>query len=109
MRRAGGSASSEIRVGDLLVDLASQEVLRAGRRVPLTNREYQVLEYLVHNRGRVLSRSMIEEHVWGYDYDGISNTVDVHIRRLRRKLDPPNESSIIETVRNAGYRLVKTP
>lgn len=108
MRRADGSASSQMQAGDLVVDLASQEVLRAGKRVPLTNREYQVLEYLMYNRGRVLSRSMIEEHVWGYDYDGISNTVDVHIRRLRRKLDRPGEPSIIETVRNAGYRLLKS-
>jgi DNA-binding response OmpR family regulator len=72
----------------------------------LTNKEYQVLEYLMHNSGRVLSRSMIEEHVWGYDYDGLSNTVDVHITRLRRKLDRPGQPSIIETVRGAGYRLV---
>lgn len=109
MRRASGSASSALRAGDLVVDLSSQEVSRAGQRVPLTNREYQVLEYLMHNRGRVLSRSMIEEHVWGYDYDGISNTVDVHIRRLRRKLDRPGEPAVIETVRNAGYRLLKDP
>jgi DNA-binding response OmpR family regulator len=109
MRRASGSASSQLQAGDIVVDVSTQEVLRAGVRVPMTNREYQVLEYLMHNRGRVLSRSMIEEHVWGYDYEGISNTVDVHIRRLRRKLDRLGESSIIETVRNAGYRLLKDP
>jgi DNA-binding response OmpR family regulator len=109
MRRASGSASSQLQAGDIVVDVSTQEVLRAGLRVPMTNREYQVLEYLMHNRGRVLSRSMIEEHVWGYDYEGISNTVDVHIRRLRRKLDRLGESSIIETVRNAGYRLLKDP
>jgi len=109
MRRASGAASPQLQIGEIMVDLAMQEVQRAGVRVPLTNREYQVLEYLAHNRGRVLSRSMIEEHVWGYDYDGISNTVDVHIRRLRRKLDRPGEPSVIETVRNVGYRLLKDP
>lgn len=105
MRRAAGAASSQLEVGDLVVDMGTQEVRRAGRHVVLTNREYQVLEYLIYNRGKVLTRSMIEEHVWGYDYDGISNTVDVHIRRLRSKLDRPEEPSVIETVRGAGYRL----
>jgi DNA-binding response OmpR family regulator len=107
MRRSAGAASSRLQSGDLVLDLATQEVKRAGRRVPLTTREYQVLEYLMYNQGKVLSRSMLEEHVWGYDYDGISNTVDVHIRRLRSKLDRPGEPSIIETVRGSGYRLRK--
>jgi DNA-binding response OmpR family regulator len=109
MRRAAGAASSQLQAGDLVLDVATQEVKRAGRRVPLTTREYQVLEYLMYNQGKVLSRGMLEEHVWGYDYDGISNTVDVHIRRLRSKLDRPDEPSIIETVRGAGYRLRKVP
>jgi DNA-binding response OmpR family regulator len=106
LRRAAGAASPRLQAGDVVLDTVSRDVRRAGRRVPLTNREYQVLEYLMHNRGRVLSRGMIEEHVWGYDYDGISNTVDVHITRLRRKLDRPGEPSVIETVRGAGYRLM---
>jgi YD repeat-containing protein len=106
IRRAAGAASPQLQVGDLVLDLGSREVRRAGQRIALTNREYQVLEYLMHNRGRVVSRTMIEEHVWGYDYDGFSNTVDVHITRLRRKLDRPGEPSLIETLRGAGYRLV---
>jgi DNA-binding response OmpR family regulator len=106
IRRAAGAASPQIQAGDLVLDMVSRDVRRAGRRILLTNKEYQVLEYLMHNSGRVLSRSMIEEHVWGYDYDGLSNTVDVHITRLRRKLDRPGQPSIIETVRGAGYRLV---
>lgn len=108
MRRASGSASPELQAGDLVLDPGAREVRRAGQHIRLTTREYQVLEYLMYNPGRVLSRAMIEEHVWGYDYDGISNTVDVHIRRLRKKLDRPGEPSVIETVRNAGYRLKKT-
>jgi len=106
IRRAAGAASPQIQAGDLVLDMVTRDVRRAGRRISLTNKEYQVLEYLIHNSGRVLSRSMIEEHVWGYDYDGLSNTVDVHITRLRRKLDRPGQPSIIETVRGAGYRLV---
>ncbi|MGH2447284.1 MAG: response regulator transcription factor [Chloroflexota bacterium] len=106
MRRAGGSASSEIQAGDLVLDLSTRQTTRGGQHIRLTNREYQLLEYLMHNPGRVLTRSMIEEHVWGYDYAGFSNTVDVHIQRLRRKLDVPGHDSLIETVRGAGYRLV---
>lgn len=108
MRRAAGAATSQLQADDLVLDMGTQEVLRAGRHVPLTTREYQVLEYLMYNQGKVVSRSALEEHVWGYDYDGISNTIDVHIRRLRSKLDRPDEVSIIETVRGAGYRLRKS-
>jgi DNA-binding response OmpR family regulator len=107
MRRAAGAATSQLQTGDLVLDMGTQEVRRAGRHIPLTTREYQVLEYLMHNQGKVLSRAMLEEHVWGYDYDGISNTVDVHVRRLRSKLDRSGEPSVIETVRGTGYRLRK--
>lgn len=106
LRRASGTGSSTLEAGDLTLDIARQEAFRSGQQVSLTNREFQVLEYLMYNRGRVLPRAMIEDHVWGYDYEGVSNTVDVHIRRLRRKLDRPGSGSIIETIRNAGYRLV---
>jgi DNA-binding response OmpR family regulator len=109
LRRASGVASPTLQAGDLVLDIARQEAFRSGEQVSLTNREFQVLEYLMYNRGRVLPRAMIEEHVWGYDYNGISNTVDVHIRRLRRKLDRPGRASIIQTIRNAGYRLVDAP
>lgn len=109
MRRASGSASSTLQAGDLELDLETQEVRRTGQIVSLTAREYQVLEYLMRNRGKVLTRIRLEEHVWGYDYEGISNTLDVHIRRLRSKLDHPGEASVIETVRGSGYRLVRDP
>lgn len=109
MRRSAGTPSSQMQAGDVVLDISAREVKRGGERIQLTNREYQVLEYLMHNRGRVLTRSMIEEHVWGYEYGGLSNTVDVHIKRLRRKLDRDDESSLIETIRGAGYRLVSAP
>lgn len=106
MRRGGASLSPTLAAGDLVLDLARREVRRDDRRVSLTNREYEVLAYLMQNRGRILTRTMIEDHVWGYSYDGLSNTVDVHIKRLRQKLDRPDAPSIIETVRGAGYRLL---
>jgi DNA-binding response OmpR family regulator len=105
-RRASGPALPYLEVGDLVLDIDNREVRRGGRRVLLTNREYQLLSYLMHNSGRVLTRTMIEDHVWGYSYDGLSNSVDVHIKRLRRKLDLPGKPSVIQTVRGAGYRLV---
>ena len=105
MRRASGSASSSIQVGDLVLDIARREVRRGKRRISLTNREFQVLSYLMHNPGRTVTRIMIEDHVWGYPYVGLSNTVDVHVKRLRQKLDVPDRPSIIETVRGVGYRL----
>src|SRR5450759_2488239 len=107
MRRASGTASAQLQVGDIVIDPARQEVWRSGHRVALTAREYQVLEYMAYNAGHMLPRSALEAHVWGYDYNRVSNTVDVHIRRLRSKLDVPGQASVIETVRNAGYRLRK--
>jgi DNA-binding response OmpR family regulator len=105
LRRPAGTASSELRAGNLLLDIAKREARVDGRRIPLTNREYQILEYLMHNPGRTLTRMMIEDHVWGHNYPGLSNTVDVHVKRLRSKIDVTDEPSIVETVRGAGYRL----
>jgi len=104
-RRPASMAFPRVRIGDIELDMSTREVRRDGRTIPLTNREYQVLAYLAQNPGRVLTRIMIEDHVWGSSLPGLSNTVDVHIGRLRRKLDSPDGPSIIETVRNAGYRL----
>lgn len=109
MRRAGGPSSAQLEVGDLLLDVSRREVRRGTRRIALTNREFQVLEYLMHNPGRVLTRIMIEDRVWGYRDHGLSNTVDVHIKRLRQKLDLPDQPSVIETVRGVGYRLRDEP
>lgn len=106
MRRSGTLPSTLLEVGDLVLDVATREVRRGQRQVSLTAREYQVLAYLMRNHGRVLTRTLIEDQVWGTTDRGLSNTVDVHIRRLRAKLDTPGQPSIIETVRGAGYRLV---
>ncbi len=106
LRRASGRTPLRLQIGDLTLDVASRDVRRAGQHISLTNKEYQLLEYLVHNRGRILSRFMIQEHIWGYDYEGLSNTVDAHVKRLREKIDVPGQPSLIETVRGVGYRLL---
>jgi DNA-binding response OmpR family regulator len=90
-----------IKCGDVAIDSARCEVVYRGRLVELTFKEYELLKFLVTNKGRVFSRESLLNSVWGYDYFGGDRTVDVHIRRLRSKLD---ESDCIETVRNIGYR-----
>ncbi|MFW6150277.1 MAG: winged helix-turn-helix domain-containing protein [Chloroflexota bacterium] len=92
-----------LHLGGLSIDPGRCEVTVAGEPVLLTFREYQLLRFLAENRGRVFSREHLLDHVWGYDYYGGDRTVDVHIRRLRAKLEPCGHS-FIETVRNIGYR-----
>ncbi len=98
------SKSKELLIcGDLKIDLARCEVLVANRIVPLTFKEYELLKFLVNNKEKVFNRDLLLNKVWGYDYYGGDRTVDVHIRRLRSKLEDA-EHSFIETVRNIGYR-----
>lgn len=89
--------------GDLIIDLARCEVTIAGKVIILTYMEYELLKFLANNKGRVLTRDVLLNNVWGYDYFGGDRTVDVHIRRLRSKIEDPGHS-FIETVRNIGYR-----
>jgi DNA-binding response OmpR family regulator len=96
-------SSPELRVGDLVIDTARRRVVRAGRIVPLTAREYQILEFLAHNAGRVVTRTVLWEHVWASDAVPDSNVVDVYIRYLRNKLR--REPDLIRTVRGGGYVL----
>src|SRR3989442_84684 len=84
---------------------APRTVSGGGRRVELTTREYALLEYLVRNAGRVLTRPMIAEHVWGLDFDSESNVIDVYVGYLRRKIDASGERRLLHTVRGAGYVL----
>lgn len=98
-----GAADETIMVGDLLLDRASHRVTRGGKDISLSAKEYSLLEYLMLNKGRVLSRSRIEDSVWNFDYDGGSNAVDVYIRFLRRKIDEGYDSKLIHTVRGSGY------
>ncbi|HJZ67172.1 MAG TPA: response regulator transcription factor [Blastocatellia bacterium] len=105
LRRGPVSRASLLRIGDLELDRLSQRVKRGGRRIDLTAKEYALLEYLMLNSGRVLSRTMIIEHVWDQSFDGVTNIVDVYIRHLRNKIDQPYETKLIQTVRGMGYRV----
>ena len=106
LRRVGGGAPAVLRAGDLELDPASHEVRRGGEKVELTPKEFALLEYLVRNADRPLSRAVLMEHVWGIRFDPGTNVVDVFINSLRNKLDP--ERSLIQTVRGVGY-IVRTP
>jgi DNA-binding response OmpR family regulator len=105
LRRDSSAKDPVLRCGDLELDTNTRDVRRAGQSVRLTSKEYAVLEYLMRQQNRVLSRDQIAEHVWDYEFDGISNIVDVYIRYLRRKLDDDFEPKLIETIRGAGYRI----
>ena len=107
LRRSGAkkSLSDEVVISDLAVNLRNKTVHRAGNEIPLTSREYAILEYLVRNAGAVLSREQIQNGVWGYEYEGVSNMIDVYIRNLRKKLDEGYEKKLIHTVRYTGYVL----
>jgi DNA-binding response OmpR family regulator len=105
LRREGISRSPELRVGDLTLNTLTRQVWRGQRPIELTTKEYVILEYFMRHPNVVVTRTMVEEHAWDYDFDSLSNLVDVYIRRLRRKIDSEGEDSLIQTVRGAGYRL----
>ncbi len=105
MRREALPKSQKLQVGDLAMDTLSREVWRGERKVDLTTKEYSMLEYFMRHPNMVLTRTMLEENVWDYAFDGVSNIVDVYVRRLRLKLEQDGEESVIDTVRGAGYRL----
>jgi two-component system OmpR family response regulator len=95
--------------GDLVIDPVARIVSRGGRRIELTNREFRILEYLARNAGRVVTRSMLLEHVWDYSFDPQTNIIDQHVSRLRQKLDRIGGEPLIETVRGAGYSIRQQP
>ena len=105
IRRSGQSDSNQLRVDDLVLDLSSHRVWRAGVEIELSAKEYSILEYMMLNEGRILQRESFRSHVWSWDYDGESNVVDVYIRFLRRKIDEGHERRLIHTVRGAGYMI----
>jgi len=105
LRRGAQPAESVLCVADLALDRMEHTVERGGRKIPLTAKEFALLEYLMRNHGRALSRAMIVEHVWNLSFDTLTNIVDVYINYLRRKLDDGFDSALIQTVRGVGYRL----
>ena len=103
--RRGFSAPTLLKVADLTLDSATRKARRGGKTILLSATEYSLLEYLMRNAGRVLTRSMILEHVWQYDFEGSDNVLDVYIGYLRRKIDRNHSSALIRTVRGAGFCL----
>ncbi len=108
-RRSGGALDVRLRFADLELDTAARTAVRGGRAIPLTAREYALLEYLMRNPRRVLSRTRILEHVWDDNFDPIANAVDVLVGRVRRKVSLPAEAPLIHTVRGMGYQLSERP
>jgi len=105
LRRRSDVGQPVTRVADLEVDLIARKVTRGGKRISLTPKEFSLLEYLIHSRDHILTRTMIAEHVWDQHFDTFSNVVDVYIRYLRAKVDDPFEGRLIHTVRGVGYVL----
>jgi DNA-binding response OmpR family regulator len=105
LRRSPSPVDIVLRVESLELDRAERVVRRAGRRIDLTPREFALLEYLMRNAGRCVTRAMIIEHVWNFSFDTMTNVVDVYINYLRKKVDQDFESKLIHTVRNVGYKL----
>jgi two-component system copper resistance phosphate regulon response regulator CusR len=105
LRRPEAVLPARYRVADLELDAATRIARRGKRAIDLTTKEFVVLEYMMRNAGRVLTREQISEHAWDANYDPFSNVIDVYVARLRRKVDASEEPALIETVRGAGYRL----
>jgi two-component system OmpR family response regulator len=104
-RQAPERAASKLEVADLTLDLLSREVARNGQRIPLQPREFKLLEFLMRHSGQVVTRTMLLEHVWDYHFDPQTNVIDVHISRLRAKIDKGFDLPLLHTVRGAGYML----
>lgn len=110
LRRSGDIASNEkgknIVIEDIVIDIEKHEVTRAGEKLELTLKEFELLKILAENRGKVLSRNLLLDEVWGYDYFGETRTVDVHIRHLRKKIEEDDKfPKYIETIRGIGYKI----
>jgi two-component system, OmpR family, copper resistance phosphate regulon response regulator CusR len=105
LRRSHLSATSTLSVADLKLDRVERRVERAGRRIDLTSKEFALLEYMMRNAGRRITRAMIIEHVWNLSFDTSTNIVDVYVNYLRRKMDKDFASPLIHTVRGVGYEL----
>ena len=105
VRRKYGNTSNTMEIDDLCIDIAKKTVVRGGKNIELTGKEYEVLEYLIQNKGHVLSRDKIRDSVWDYGYEGESNIIDVLIKNIRKKIDIGNSKPLIHTKRGLGYVL----
>lgn len=105
LRRGAPTSTSVLILADLQVDLISHQVTRAGKRIELTAKEFALLDFFIRHPGRVLSRTLIAQHVWGVDFDTFTNVIDVYVNYLRKKIDTDFEPKLLHTVRGAGYVL----
>ena len=108
-RRGGQRQPQFLKIGDLEIDLFKQRAVRAGRKLELTPKEFSLLSLLARRAGEPLTRKLIAEQVWDMDFESDTNVVDVHVRRLRSKLDDPYEKKLVHTVRGVGYVLAEQP
>lgn len=104
LRRPARIVSETISIGDLVIDATNHTVIRAGKEIYLTRKEFALLEYMARNRGRLLSRGMIMEHVWDKNADAFSNTIETHILNLRKKIDSEGDQKLIHTIPGRGYK-----
>jgi DNA-binding response OmpR family regulator len=104
-RRSGAEKTTLLRTADLELDTISRKARRGGREIELTNREFALLEYFIRNVNRVLTRTVISEHIWEYDFDTGTNIVEVYVNKLRNKIDSQSERKLIHTIRGAGYMM----
>jgi heavy metal response regulator len=105
LRRTQDYKTKTLKVGDLELDPVSRKITRQGKPITLTGKEYALLEYLIRNKGRVITQSMIIDHVWDMNYDGLSNVVNVYINHLREKIDKGFSQKYIHTIRGVGYKI----
>jgi DNA-binding response OmpR family regulator len=105
LRRNHPYTNGRLEIGNLMVDPVTHIVEREGRAIDLTPKEFALLEYFMYHPNQVVTREMIEQHIWNYDFECSSNVIDVYVRRLRRKIDDPFEVKLLATIRGIGYRL----
>ncbi len=105
LRRSSPEKSTKLKCGDLLLDTISHLAFRQGKEIELTTKEYALLEYLMRNKNRILSRSTITQHVWKHNFDPESNIIDVYVKRLRSKIDKDESMQLIQSIRGVGYRM----
>ena len=105
MRRSSPEKSTKMQCMDLILDTVSHVAIRWGKEIELTTKEYALLEYLMRNKNRIISRSMITQHVWKHNFDPESNIIDVYIKRVRSKIERPGSPRILQSIRGVGYRM----
>ncbi|MDX1608306.1 MAG: response regulator transcription factor [Candidatus Spechtbacterales bacterium] len=105
LRRPDKTLAPVLKIHDITLDPGKYEVYKKDKKIDMTPKEFALLEYLMRNPNRVLTREQILSHLWGFDFDGFSNVVDVHIKNLRKKINDSNRKNILETVRGVGYKI----